>query len=389
MKKSLVFKIVFLVILLVNNSSWAQRKVETAPGGGILDKIAPGEGAAATRPPDATAAQIQADNQRASQYIKSYEQFAAENANSPVLSAARAEVQIIPKCAVAKNGGRFTIGADRPAFCPGHPLSQFGSPQLQEGSTPLLTPAAGMCAARPCSGVLAQNAQTILSVGHCTDGKTTEDFCNQFVFVFNRVGGKTSFSSDEVFECEGGVAVDGTRTVANFDTHSKGNIQDHAAFRLKRAVPPATAEPLQWRSSSSPTKISESLHAIGHPYGAPRMISTLTQPHRLGGGEYSYVQTEGYVYRGNSGGPLVDSKGRLVGLMASVDDTRHGDADDREPLVVPPDGARACRTQKASGPVRIEAVGAGSRFDEAIRQVQTSPTGEEEIPMSAPAARER
>ncbi len=276
----------YLFILLFVNPSFGQiKKVDAAPGTGNSGSSVPAEnavGGSRTEIPTLTEAQLQADNSRASQYIKSYEDFAKANASSPLVTAARAEVQIIRKCAVARSGSQYVIGSSRPMFCAGHPLSQYGGPQLPEGQRPLAAAADGFCTARPCSGVLAQNAQTILSAGHCTDGRSVENFCDEFVFVFNRTGGKTTFSSDEVFECDGGVSVDGTRT-PNFNTHAADNVRDHAAFHLKRPVPATTAQPLSWRSTTSAIKPSESLYAVGHPQGAPRMISTLTQPHRLGG----------------------------------------------------------------------------------------------------------
>lgn len=370
----------YLFVLLFVNPSFGQiKKVDAAPGTGNSGSSVPAEnavGGSRTEIPTLTQAQLNADNSRASQYIKSYEDFSKANATSPLVTAARAEVQIIRKCAVARSGSQYVIGSSRPMFCAGHPLSQHGGPQLAEGQRPLAAAADGFCTARPCSGVLAQNAQTILSAGHCTDGRTVENFCDEFVFVFNRTGGKTTFSSDEVFECDGGVSVDGTRT-PNFNTHAADNVRDHAAFHLKRPVPATTAQPLSWRSTTSAIKPSESLYAVGHPQGAPRMISTLTQPHRLGGGSYSYLQAEGYVYGGNSGGPLLDSNGRLVGILASVDDNRHGIPSEREPLVMPPNGKSACRTQKANGALQIEAVGAGSQIDEAILQAQAAPRLEE------------
>ena len=328
---------------------------------------------------------MDADNQRASQHIKSYEQFTRENSGSPVLSAARAEVQIIPKCAVAQTADGYAIGFGRPQFCAGHPLSVHGEPALPNGGTPLAAPSKDGCGGfRACSGVLAQNATTILTAGHCAQNRSAKEFCDQFVFVFNRVGAKTNFSKDEVFGCDQGVVTDQTRNVSNYNTLSPTGLQDHAAFRLTRAVPAATAEPLQWRPSTSLPKDSETLYAVGHPTGAPRMISTLTSPSRLGGSQYSYVQGNGYVYGGNSGGPLIDAQGRLTGILAAVDDTGPaGGPGTREPLVRSPDN-KFCRTQRASGTVRIESVGASAQLTEAVQSVQSTIAEEPAVAPVAP-----
>jgi V8-like Glu-specific endopeptidase len=388
--RQILFFIAFIVLLANNASAEGIRKVESAPGGKTPKDLATGAVAGGGSPEQITQAQLDADNQRASQHIKSYEQFARENSGSPVLSAARAEVQIIPKCAVAQTANGYAIGFGRPQFCPGHPLSVRGDPTLPEGGTPMApAPSKEGCGGfRACSGVLAQNATTIMTAGHCTEGRSAKDFCDQFVFVFNRVGSKTNFSKDEVFGCDQGAVTDQTRGVANYNTLSPTGLQDHAAFRLTRAVPTATAEPLQWRPSTSLPTASETLYAVGHPTGAPRMISPITSPSRLGGSQYSYVQGNGYVYGGNSGGPLIDAQGRLTGILAAVDDTGPaGGPEKREPLVRSPDN-KFCKTQRASGTVRIESVGASAQLSEAFQSVQSTIAEEPSVaPESPPSER--
>ncbi len=71
----------------------------------------------------------------------------------------------------------------------------------------------------------------------------------------------------------------------------------------------------------------ESVIAIGHPYGYANSVSTgvvsaLNRSIRLPGGDtmYNLIQTSAPLNPGNSGGPLLNTYGELVGINAAMRD---------------------------------------------------------------------
>jgi 2-alkenal reductase len=93
---------------------------------------------------------------------------------------------------------------------------------------------------------------------------------------------------------------------------------DLAVIRLKSAaaVPPAIAI-----GSSGGLKVGQFAYAIGSPFGLDQslttgVISALKRQLPTGRGREigNIIQTDAAIYPGNSGGPLLDSAGRLIGV---------------------------------------------------------------------------
>jgi 2-alkenal reductase len=93
---------------------------------------------------------------------------------------------------------------------------------------------------------------------------------------------------------------------------------DLAVIRLKetRALPPPI--PI---GSSKDLKVGQFAYAIGSPFGLDQslttgVISALKRqlPTDNGGAITQVIQTDAAIYPGNSGGPLLDSAGRLIGV---------------------------------------------------------------------------
>jgi 2-alkenal reductase len=93
---------------------------------------------------------------------------------------------------------------------------------------------------------------------------------------------------------------------------------DLAVIRLKRphALPPPLA-----MGTSSALKIGQFAFAIGSPFGLDQsltmgVISALNRrmPTNDGMEIGNIIQTDAAIYPGNSGGPLLDSAGRLIGV---------------------------------------------------------------------------
>jgi 2-alkenal reductase len=88
--------------------------------------------------------------------------------------------------------------------------------------------------------------------------------------------------------------------------------------KVKRALPPAI--PL---GSSAGLKVGQSAYVIGSPWGLDQSLSAgvisglrREMPTTRGHEVTNMIQTDAAVYPGNSGGPLLDSSGRLIGVVA-------------------------------------------------------------------------
>lgn len=379
-------KSLFLITIVVSLSVSAQSKVTRPSTGSISEDVGnsdsphqAGAGGANTIPQTT----IDLNNVRANQWIQSYEDFQRQRPQSPIVDAARATVQLIPKCAVGRLGhNRFYIGQHSPMpFCngnPNHPLSSGGSAtsqnETQRGNAIQTYDGSSPCGGGLCSGSLVSNQQTIATAAHCLAGKSPADFCKDYVIVFNRSGSRTEFSNNDVFECEGGISVDTSNGQnVNFNSDGQG-FKDHAFLRIKAStpVPESTARALEL--SERTPQAGDTFYAVGHPDGNPRTVSPISytvSPSRNG---YNYIQGTGYVYQGNSGGPLLDSSGRLAGILASADDLEFGVPGRREPKVRRDGENGICRTQIATSTITVESIGFGRELRSQLQTLGGEPT---------------
>lgn len=75
-------------------------------------------------------------------------------------------------------------------------------------------------------------------------------------------------------------------------------------------------------SSSDEVQVGDLAFAIGYPMGLERtltmgIVSGLNRS-GIGEGIEDFIQTDASINRGNSGGPLVDSRGRLIGINTAI-----------------------------------------------------------------------
>ena len=145
---------------------------------------------------------------------------------------------------------------------------------------------------------------------------------------------------------------------------------------IKVDLPPAELTPLPLGDSSS-ISVGDSVMAIGNPLGLEWSLSagvvsglnrTIVSPNGapIGGA----IQTDAVVNPGNSGGPLVDSAGRVVGIVAQVATDRGGNTGIG--YAVPINTARRVMNQLRAGTtperaylgVRIETTDGGARLTE-------------------------
>lgn len=93
---------------------------------------------------------------------------------------------------------------------------------------------------------------------------------------------------------------------------------------LKIDAPAEVLFPVQYGDSSK-LRVGQKVYAIGNPFGLERtmtigIISSLNRvlPSRSGRTMKSIIQIDAALNRGNSGGPLFDSSGRLIGMNTAI-----------------------------------------------------------------------
>jgi S1-C subfamily serine protease len=93
---------------------------------------------------------------------------------------------------------------------------------------------------------------------------------------------------------------------------------------LKISAPPEMLFPVT-PGDSGKLRVGQHIYAIGNPFGLERtltvgIISSLNRslPSRTGRTMKSIVQIDAALNRGNSGGPLLDSRARLVGMNTAI-----------------------------------------------------------------------
>jgi S1-C subfamily serine protease len=93
---------------------------------------------------------------------------------------------------------------------------------------------------------------------------------------------------------------------------------------LKVNAPAEMLAPIQLGDSSR-LRVGQLVFAIGNPFGLERtmttgIISSLNRslPTRSGRTMKSIIQIDAALNRGNSGGPLIDSRGRLIGMNTAI-----------------------------------------------------------------------
>ncbi|MDX6555786.1 MAG: hypothetical protein QOD86_1981 [Miltoncostaeaceae bacterium] len=99
---------------------------------------------------------------------------------------------------------------------------------------------------------------------------------------------------------------------------------------LKVSDPPASARPLQLADPSS-IEVGEPVIAIGCPYGlegtlTAGVVSALDRDIQAPNGRTitGVVQTDAAINHGNSGGPLLDAEGRVIGVNAQIESESGG-----------------------------------------------------------------
>ena len=104
-----------------------------------------------------------------------------------------------------------------------------------------------------------------------------------------------------------------------------GHDAEHDIAILKIDAPPDELFPIEFGSSEN-LKVGQRVYALGNPFGLEGTITTgiisalnRTLPSRVQGRDLqSIIQTDAALNPGNSGGPLLDTSGRLIGMNVAI-----------------------------------------------------------------------
>lgn len=97
---------------------------------------------------------------------------------------------------------------------------------------------------------------------------------------------------------------------------------------LKTHLPKNTPALLLGRSNQ--VRVGEWVMAIGNPLGLEHtvtvgVVSAINRPLWIGGRHYNYLlQTDAAINRGNSGGPLFNASGKVIGVNTAVSQSSQG-----------------------------------------------------------------
>jgi S1-C subfamily serine protease len=96
---------------------------------------------------------------------------------------------------------------------------------------------------------------------------------------------------------------------------------------LLKVVLPAGLHPADLGDSES-LRVGDIVLAIGNPFGYAHTVTSgiISATGRvIGTGPYdNFLQTDAPIHPGNSGGPLIDIRGRVIGINSAVDSDAHG-----------------------------------------------------------------
>ena len=110
----------------------------------------------------------------------------------------------------------------------------------------------------------------------------------------------------------------------SYDAHIVGRDVPNDMAVLKIEAPAEVLVPIELGDSSR-LRVGQNVYAIGNPFGLERtmttgIISSLNRslPSKTGRTMKSIIQIDAALNRGNSGGPLLDSRGRLIGMNTAI-----------------------------------------------------------------------
>ncbi len=177
---------------------------------------------------------------------------------------------------------------------------------------------------RTATAIAAAAVPGVVSITSTVSGTTSSGVAGGTGFVLDRTG--RILTNEHVVADASAVHVsfaDGTK--ANAKVLAEDKLLDLAVIKV--SVPSSVLKPLPLGSSDS-LRLGDSVMAIGNPFGLDRSVSVgvVSGVHRQiqapnGFTLSNAVQTDAAINHGNSGGPLLDFAGRVVGVNAQIADS--------------------------------------------------------------------
>lgn len=272
-------------------------------------------------------------------------------------------------------GGGIVLGADHLAGgdgSPADPGSAVVTTTVATAPAESTTPADGAAAVTDWTGVAARAEPGVVAITATQEAspRSPGGVAQGSGFVIDRSG--DIVTNEHVVEGASRIQVDfadGTSAPARLVGADAST--DIAVVRVD--VPGTTLHPLALRSAPA-VRIGEPVLAVGNPFGYARSVSAgivsglgreITSPN--GFTLTDAIQTDAAVNHGNSGGPLLDADGRVIGINAQIADSGV-DANVGVAFAVPIDAGttRVIRELRDSGEVSHAWMGiAGTSVDAA------------------------
>ncbi len=228
------------------------------------------------------------------------------------------------------------VPSAQPAISPNRPAHR-PVPATPPASQPLPSPAAA-AARLPANGEFTTDEQVNIAV-YDKVNRSVVNIATRSVradaFMMFQVPSEGA-GSGSVLDREGRIltnhhVVDGAReirvTLFNGQTFNAGIVgQDppNDVAVIKIDAPPDTLYPVELGDSSQ-LRVGQKVYAFGNPFGLERtltmgIISSLhrTLPSKTGRMMKSIIQIDAALNRGNSGGPLINTQGRLIGMNTAI-----------------------------------------------------------------------
>jgi S1-C subfamily serine protease len=232
--------------------------------------------------------------------------------------------------------GQGAPSAQPPAISPNRPVYR-PTPATPPASQPLPSPTAA-AARLPVNGEFTTDEQVNIAV-YDKVNRSVVNIATRSVradaFMMFQVPSEGA-GAGSVLDREGHIltnhhVVDGAReiqvTLFNGQTFNAGIVgQDppNDVAVIKIDAPPDTLYPVELDDSSQ-LRVGQKVYAFGNPFGLERtltmgIISSLhrTLPSKTGRMMKSIIQIDAALNRGNSGGPLINTRGRLIGMNTAI-----------------------------------------------------------------------
>jgi S1-C subfamily serine protease len=129
-------------------------------------------------------------------------------------------------------------------------------------------------------------------------------------------------TNNHVIEDARGIQV--TLNGKEYDAELVGTDADADVAILKIDAPPEELYPVPIGTSDN-LRVGQRVYTLGNPFGLEGTLTTgiisnlnRTLPSRTGGEMKSIIQTDAAMNPGNSGGPLLDTSGRMIGMNVAI-----------------------------------------------------------------------